>query len=99
MDGQTITKKYSLEEVRKKYPKAGMKWEKEEDEKLKLIYSSKQPFELASFDSFVYGLTQEFGRAAGGLKARLAMHFDNVPGWDSRQIFLSDCLLFGGRLP
>ncbi len=28
------------------------------------------------------GLITQFGRAPGGLKARLAKHFNNLPGWD-----------------
>lgn len=68
-------------DIRKKYPKAGMRWEAEEDEKLKKLYTDHRAAS-GSFDVFLEELIKDFGRAAGGLKARLAMHFDDVPGWD-----------------
>lgn len=82
MDEETNTKKYDILELRKKYPKIGLRWAKEEDELLKKLYLEKPNLSLPEFESFVLGLTVKFGRAAGGLKARLAMHFTNVPGWD-----------------
>ena len=82
MPDQTQPKKYNIEEIRKKYPKAGMKWEQEEDERLKKMYSDNRALRAGDFDVFIFELTKVFGRAAGGLKARLAMHFDDVPGWD-----------------
>ena len=71
-----------MAELRKKYPRAGMKWSAEEDERLKKIYSERRPFTLANFEPFVLELSIEFKRAGGGLKARLAGHFQDVPGWD-----------------
>jgi hypothetical protein len=73
---------YNLEEIRKKYPRAGRKWEADEDEKLKKAYEEKRAAGFSDFDSFVGELSQQFQRAAGGLKARMAMHFNDVPGWD-----------------
>ena len=75
-------KTFSMEEVRKKYPKAGMKWTVEEDEQLKKLYEERRGDGFKDFDMFVAALTLQFQRAAGGLKARLAMHFQDVPGWD-----------------
>ncbi len=74
--------KGNFQELRKIYPRMGKKWEKDEDERLQDKY---REFKLKSgedFDLFLAGLVQAFGRASGGLKARLAMHFDDVPGWD-----------------
>lgn len=82
MTDKNSIKKYSLEEIRKKYPKAGMKWKKQEDELLKNLYEEHRKTEPRDFDLFLKKLIGDFGRAAGGLKARLAMHFKDVPGWD-----------------
>lgn len=73
--------KYSVEELRKKYPRMGKRWEVEEDEKLKRWYENFRE-RGGDFEEFLHKLVPEFGRAAGGLKARLASHFDDVPGWD-----------------
>jgi hypothetical protein len=71
-----------FEELRKIHPRMGKKWDKEEDEKLKKLYEQIREKGFADFDAFILKLTKQFGRAAGGLKARLAMHFQDVPGWD-----------------
>lgn len=69
-------------ELRKKYPKVGLRWQAEEDDRLRKMYEERRKVGFGNFDEFVFELTKEFGRAAGGLKARLAMHFNDVPGWD-----------------
>lgn len=78
-------KKYSVEEIRKTHPRMGMRWDKEEDERLQAAYREFRSEQGRSFDPFLDQLVKDFGRAAGGLKARLAMHFDDVPGWDYEQ--------------
>ena len=75
-------KTFNMEELRKKYPRAGMKWDKEEDERLKKVFEDRRKEGFGDFDGFIFALSQQFQRAAGGLKARMAMHFDDVPGWD-----------------
>src|SRR3989338_8941079 len=85
------TKKYSVEEIRKTHPRMGMKWDKEEDERLQKSYTEWRENAAEDFDLFISKLVKDFGRAAGGLKARLAMHFEDVPGWDySREQYRSD---------
>ncbi len=74
--------KFGMAELRKTYPRAGMKWDKEEDQRLQRLYIDHRESASGDFEVFVRGLSRQFGRAAGGLKARLAMHFDDVPGWD-----------------
>lgn len=86
MEDYSLANKHSLEEFRKNFPRAGKKWEPEEDERLKTFYQNFANKDLAAFESFLQELTKEFGRAQGGLKSRLAKHFTDVPGWDySRQ--------------
>jgi ATP-dependent DNA helicase PIF1 len=80
--GSGKAKIYNLEELRKKYPRIGKKWEAGEDKKLQELYEEHRAGDPRDFDAFVRELTGQFGRAAGGLKARLAMHFNDVPGWD-----------------
>jgi ATP-dependent DNA helicase PIF1 len=75
-------KTYDLEELRKKYPRMGKKWDREEDERLKGAYLEQRAAGFKDFDAFVIGLVEKFQRASGGLKARMAMHFNDVPGWD-----------------
>ena len=58
-----------------------MKWDAEEDERLKTIYAQYRQ-SGGDFDLFITEQIKQFQRAAGGLKARLAMHFNDVPGWD-----------------
>src|ERR1051326_5159109 len=74
--------KINMDELRKKYPRMGKRWDKEEDDKLKKMYQERRAAGFGDFDAFVFELVKEFGRAAGGLKARMAMHFQDVPGWD-----------------
>ncbi len=85
----------NLEELRKKHPRMGKKWDAEEDEKLKKLYRdfcaghSRSRNDVAGepgdFDAFLDKIILDFGRAAGGLKARLAASFQDVPGWDYAQ--------------
>jgi ATP-dependent DNA helicase PIF1 len=82
MDDQVQTKpKFSMEEVRKKYPKAGLKWAAEEDELLKKLYTEHRSGG-GDFEVFIIDLCKQFGRARGGMTARLAKYFNDVPGWD-----------------
>ncbi len=82
MEDQVQTKpKFSMEEVRKRYPKAGLKWAAEEDELLKKLYTEHRS-KGGDFEVFILDLCQQFGRARGGMTARLAKYFDDVPGWD-----------------
>ena len=74
--------KFSITDLRKKYPKAGLRWQVEEDERLKQAYEQRRKAGFGDFEAFVSELTKQFERPAGGLKARLAMHFPDVPGWD-----------------
>ncbi len=75
-------KTYDLEELRKKYPRMGKKWDSDEDERLKKAYLEQRAVGFKDFDAFVFQLVEKFQRASGGLKARMAMHFQDVPGWD-----------------
>ena len=76
---------YSVTELRQVYPRLGKKWEAEEDAKLKQSYLDFLSKPGTDFEVFLHGLVNGFGRAAGGLKARLASHFDDVPGFDYEQ--------------
>ncbi len=69
-------------ELKKRYPNMGKRWQPEEDQKLKSRYETFRALPSASFDVFMEDLVQEFGRARGGLTARLASFFDDVPGFD-----------------
>ena len=79
---ETPAKKYSALELRKSHPRMGMKWSVDEDTRLKKSYLDFRSIEGGNFESFLAELVTVFGRATGGLKARLAMHFTDVPGWD-----------------
>ena len=86
MPDSTQPKKYNLEENPQKISQSWDEMGAEEDERLKQLYTQNRQTRAGDFDAFVYELTKDFGRAQGGLKARLAMHFPDVPGWDySRQ--------------
>ena len=52
----------SFEEIRKKFPKAYMPWGKEEDEKLKKLFTK---------NIKIKDLAKEFGRKRGAISARL----------------------------
>lgn len=74
--------KFSITALRGRYPKIGKKWEVEEDALLKKVYEDYRKLERSDFELFVVELVKQFGRAPGGLKARLAKYFEDVPGWD-----------------
>src|SRR3989344_4704409 len=82
MSDENQNPKFSITELREKYPKIGKKWQVEEDEALKKAYEEYRQKGAGNFDALVLELIQQFGRAAGGLKARLAKYFSDVPGWD-----------------
>ncbi len=79
-----------LDEIRKKYPKAGMLWGKDEDEALKKAYVDFKSSNEIDFDEFVKTLTERFGRAAGGIKSRLARYFDDIPDFNYERIKLRE---------
>src|SRR6185369_12862578 len=87
MENQNLSpKKYNISEIRKIHPKVGMRWGQDEDELLKKSYQDYR-VKGGDFDIFIKNLSKQFGRAVGGMKARLAKYFDDVPGWDySREI-------------
>lgn len=77
-----IKPKFLIIDLRKKYPKAGLKWANEEDELLKKMYMEHRAQGAGDFGVFLVELIKRFERAEGGLKARLAKYFPDVPGWD-----------------
>jgi hypothetical protein len=79
---QDQPKKFSMADIRKIHPKAGLRWDAAEDELLKKMYAEFKVQGAEDFDAFLGLLIKQFQRAAGGLKARLAMYFADVPGWD-----------------
>ena len=72
----------SMEEKRKQYPKAGMKWDAAEDELLKKVYTDFRVSKDQNFNVFLKSIVKSFGRSPGSLKARLAKTFNDIPGWD-----------------
>lgn len=76
------TQRPSIESLRKVHPRIGMKWEAEEDEKLKAAYERFLLQKEENFEAFLTRLVKDFGRASGGIIARLAANFSNVPGFD-----------------
>lgn len=82
MTNDSLASRHTLDGFHKEFPRAGKKWDPEEDERLKTFYRNFARRDLAAFESFLLKLTKEFGRAQGGLKSRLAKHFTDVPGWD-----------------
>ncbi len=81
MQENNIQPKFKMADIRKTHPKAGFRWEAVEDELLKKSYEEFR-IEGGVFDAFIKDLSKQFGRAVGGMKARLAKYFDDVPGWD-----------------
>lgn len=73
--------KFSMRDLRQKYPKAGLRWTEAEDRQLKAMYEEWRK-SGGDFDAFLPELINKFQRATGGLKARLAKYFTDVPGWD-----------------
>ncbi len=71
-----------LQEIRKTYPKAFMKWEKEEDERLKKIYQNFLEENSGDFEKFLTDVAPEFGRNINGIRGRLAQFYQDIPGWD-----------------
>ncbi len=81
MSDENQRKKFSMADVRKTYPKAGLRWAPEEDEELKKAYAKHQK-DGGDFEVFISNLSKQFGRAVGGMKGRLAKYFPDIPGWD-----------------
>jgi hypothetical protein len=75
-----------MTDVIKKYSRMGKRWSEEEDEDLKQRYekfhSDNSNNLEESFGPFLQELCNLFQRAPGGMKARLARYFLDVPGWD-----------------
>jgi len=82
MTDEIQIKKSSINNLRKKYHKAGRRWEAEDDALLQEMYRGFRSSSGGDFDKFLGGLVKDFGRTSGGLKARLAKYFNDVPGWD-----------------
>ncbi len=78
-------KRFSITEVRKIHPKAGMKWSEEEDIVLQKKYKVFQSNPALNFDDFIFNQSAESGRTVWALKTRLAKYFSDVPGWDYEQ--------------
>ncbi len=81
-DNSPLYTKSYYEEVRKIHPRMGKKWTADEDQQLKNAYLQFKAQPSANFDVFLQELVEQFGRASGGIKARLAKYFEDVPGWD-----------------
>lgn len=81
MDNMSREKR-TFAELRKTYPRLGLKWDSEEDARLRQAYQQFRTSGSTDFDALLSALVAEFGRAPGGIQARLAMHFSDVPGWD-----------------
>jgi ATP-dependent DNA helicase PIF1 len=73
--------KFSIKNLRKKHPKLGMRWTLEEDETLKSDYQIFQKDKL-DFKECLVTWVEKYGRAEGGIIARLAKYFPDVPGFD-----------------
>ena len=61
------TTKARLEEIRKIYPKANMRWTEEEDTKLRALYTGlTEPVE--DFEDFLQEVSGQFGRRTNGIR-------------------------------
>ncbi|MCL5666775.1 MAG: DEAD/DEAH box helicase [Patescibacteria group bacterium] len=82
-DNQNLAQtKYSIAQLRKTHARAGMKWENEEDERLKKAYGAFRSGGQQNFQEFAQGLAKQFERTFVSIQARLAKYFSDVPGWD-----------------
>jgi ATP-dependent DNA helicase PIF1 len=78
-----IDDKKITEELRKIYPRMGLRWTEEEDAKLRQFYNEyKNNSTVENFEIFLEKISKEFGRRANGIRGRLAKYFPEIPGWD-----------------
>jgi ATPase subunit of ABC transporter with duplicated ATPase domains len=70
-----------MDEIRKDFPKAGMRWTEEESNLLNAEYK-KCLEENYDFENFLNSMAQRFQRRPNGIRGRLALSFPNIPGWD-----------------
>jgi len=71
-----------MEELRKTFPRAGLKWTEQEDDALKNFYNDHVKNKGEGFESFLNALSPKFGRKPNGIRGRLAKYFPDIPGWD-----------------
>lgn len=71
-----------MEELRKTFPRAGLKWTEEEDVTLKNFYNLHGKTEAGNFENFLQNLSSQFGRKPNGIRGRLAKYFPDIPGWN-----------------
>ncbi len=70
-----------MEQIRKNFPKAGMRWSEEESDLLIAEYKKCLENEY-NFESFLNSMAVRFQRRPNGIRGRLALTFPNIPGWD-----------------
>ncbi len=70
-----------LDEIRKDFPKAGMRWSEEESDLLIAEYKKCLENEY-DFESFLNQMARRFERRPNGIRGHLALTFPNIPGWD-----------------
>lgn len=70
-----------IEQIRKNFPKAGMRWSEEESDLLIAEYKKCLENEY-NFESFLNSMAERFQRRPNGILGRLALTFPNIPGWD-----------------
>jgi len=71
-----------IEELRKTYPKAFLRWTKDEDKILLDIYDLHKTEGAGDFESFLERASAQFGRRPNGIRGRLAKYFPDIAGWD-----------------
>lgn len=78
-DNQILSR---TEQIRKLYPKAGMRWDKGEDALLFEDYDKFKQNPDGDFEGFLREMSKQFQRAPNGIRGRLAGKFNDIPGWD-----------------
>jgi predicted GTPase len=73
---------HSLTQTNSEPSKAGSRWTLTEDEQIKTRYQAFLDSKQGSFEKLLQGLVSDFGRSSGGIIARLAKFFPDVPGFD-----------------
>ncbi len=81
-DLKPTSKINDLEEIRKIFPRMGLRWTGEEDEKLKKLYQEFLAKENGDFEVFLESVSPKFGRRVNGIRGRLAKYYPNILGWD-----------------
>jgi DNA replication protein DnaC len=75
-------KSNKMEELRKTYPKAALRWTEDEDKTLLDIYDLHKTEGSENFEVFLEKASAKFGRKSNGIRGRLAKYFSDIPGWD-----------------